>query len=113
MRATAAVPEHAVRYAKNPGKYNKAQPTSAALITFLALLAIASLRRQRYPTWHEAGIYAVAAAVVALSAQVAPEFVTTLLVVTLIVVVLGNADLIADYGRRGLDSLQGALAPAA
>lgn len=113
MRATAQTPGRAVRFVRNPGAYTKREQGSGAVLIFLALLAIAVARKQAWPTWHEAGVYAIAAAVVALAASVAPEFLTTLMIVALLVVVLGNANLIADYTTRGVAALNSAISPGA
>ena len=106
------------RAAKNPGRYAKDDHLGGALLTFLALVAISSARKGARPgvgllggygpSQQELLVFALAGLAVAISAEIAPDFVTTLLVVALIVVVLGQSDRISGYISRGFAQVQGA-----
>lgn len=106
------------RAAKNPGRYAKQDHLGGALLTFLALVAITSARKGARPgvgllggygpSQHELVVFAMAALAVAISAEIAPDFVTTLLIVALIVIVIGQSDRVAGYISRGFAQVQGA-----
>lgn len=108
------------RAARNPGRYAKSDPVGGAVLLALALALIVTARKGARPgvgllggygpSGHELVVFLIFGAVVGVSAQVLPDLVTTLLVVALLVIVLGQSDLFAGYISRGFAQLQKAAA---
>lgn len=97
MATLRSVPSRAVSGARS-------KPVHSTLILLALVLIVATLRRGELPNMHAVGVYAIAALVIVLSTQFAPDFVTTLLFVALIVVVLGNAELVTGAIERGFSA---------
>lgn len=88
-----AAASHVVRYARNPVKYTRQNSIGGALITFVALVLLASLRRGRWPNQGEWLTLAGGTLVVVVLASVAPDLVTGVLLVVLLIFVLSNTSL--------------------
>lgn len=102
VRSTAKGATSAVRgFAKNPVRYTHNNKVPGAVILFGALVAIAVLRRGSFPD--QRGMFAIGAAafVLALSAAYAPDLVTWVLLVAIVVSVLQNRDTIAQLVDLG------------
>lgn len=84
-----------------PSTYRSNKVTSA-LVLWAALLALASWRRGEFATDQRTLItLGVATAVIILSASVAPDVVTYLLLAVVVVMLLQNADALAQLVDQG------------
>lgn len=114
IKAAKAAPARTARIARHPG----GDAAGSAVLVFFGLLVISSVRRQQYP-WisdtgqpdaHRLGVFLVAAAVVAISAKIAPDLVTALLIAALIVAILGNEASVVKAIEGAFGSLSSAAA---
>lgn len=88
-------------FARNPVRYTRQNRVPGAVFLFLGLVAIAVLRRGALPD--ERGLIAIlgAAMVLALAASVAPDLVTWVLLVAIVVSVLQNERILTDLVGQG------------
>ncbi len=100
-------------FARNPVRYTKQNKVPGAIGLFAVLVAIAFLRRGALPD--QRGMIAVAAAafVLAISATIAPDLVTWVLLVTIVVSLIQSRDQIADIVDLGTARVRGAFAAVA
>ena len=100
-------------FARNPVRYTKANKVPGAVILFGALVAIAVMRRGAMPD--QRGMFALAAAafVLAVSAAYAPDIVTWVLLVAIVISVVQSRDQIADIVDLGTARVREALRSAA
>ena len=99
--------------ARRPAQYAKRNRAPAALLLFAGLVGIAVLRRGAVPD--QRGLIAIAGAAIAMVmvASFAPDLVFTLLLVTLLVAMFQNADVIAQTVSMGSERFKVALAEVA
>ncbi len=101
----------AARFARNPVRYaGRESAVGAALFTFILIVALASIRRGRWPSQEEFATLAVAAVVIVALAVVLPEVTQGILIAAVVVALLLNAQLFADLITRGTSRLNTVLA---
>lgn len=97
------------RFARNPAKVAKEDRATAGLLLFLALVAIAVLRRRSLPDQRGAIAIAATAFVLVVVANFAPDLVFYVLLAAIIVSVVQNADVLTQTFNLGVSRVQSAL----
>lgn len=90
--------------------YVRANPVPAALWIFLILFGLVVIRNGGLPTASQTVTWALASVVVVVSATVAPELVTAILLAALVLAVLTNVPLVSeilDHIGTRVDQLAG------
>ena len=76
--------------------YVRSNPIPAAMWIFLILFGLVVIKNGTPPTMAQAGTWALAAVIVVVSATIAPELVTAILLAALVLAVLTNVPLVSE-----------------
>lgn len=99
----------------NPNRqvtYVRGNPVPATIWLFVILMGLVVIKNGQLPNTSQTLTWAIAAVIVVISATVAPELVTALLLAALVLAVLTNVPLVSDLLDRlsgHVDGLAGAI----